>query len=109
LRRLFEGEWDVAALVRFHTAEKLLLLSHDPDRRVRLGRLVAAARDLEPREVAERYQRLFMEALRSHASVRRQCNVLQRVARSFRDRLDAAEVVELETLVDDFRRGLTPL
>lgn len=109
LREFFRGDWDPAALVRFHTAEKLLLLSHDPDRQARLGRLVSSARTLERGEVAERYQRLFMEALGSHASVRRQCNALQRVMRSFRDRLGEDEIAELETLVDDFRRGLTPL
>lgn len=109
LRGFFSGDWDVAGLVRFHTAEKLLLLSHDPARQERLGRLVAEAKRLDRDEVAAEYQRLFMEALSRRASVRRQCHTLQRVIRYFRNRLDATAIAEVETLVDDFRRGLTPL
>ena len=33
--------WTVGDLVRFHTSEKLLLLSHDPEGYRQLGRIVA--------------------------------------------------------------------
>ena len=50
--RLFAGRWNVGALVRFHTAHKLILMAHSPEAYRQLGRLVArragaAARELE--------------------------------------------------------------
>ncbi len=44
LRGLFSGKWNVGALVRFHTAHKLILMAHAPEAYRRLGRLVARAR-----------------------------------------------------------------
>ena len=43
-RTLFVGRWTVGDLVAFHTAEKLLLLAHDPERYRQLGPLVARAK-----------------------------------------------------------------
>ena len=44
LRDLFSGPWDLGALVRFHTAHKLILMAHSPKAYQQLGRLVADAR-----------------------------------------------------------------
>ena len=38
------ARWDRGALVRFHTAHKLILMAHSPEAYQQLGRLVAAAR-----------------------------------------------------------------
>jgi uncharacterized protein YbbK (DUF523 family) len=40
LRDLFDRPWDLGALVRFHTAHKLILMAHSPEAYQRLGRLV---------------------------------------------------------------------
>ena len=37
LRGLFSGRWNLGALVRFHTAHKLVLMAHSPDAYQRLG------------------------------------------------------------------------
>ena len=50
-------------LVSFHTDHKLLLLAHDRKRYTEMGRLVAAAKELTPSVLYDRYQRLLMEAL----------------------------------------------
>ncbi len=41
LRDLFSGRWNPGALVRFHTAHKLILMAHSPKAYQQLGRLVA--------------------------------------------------------------------
>lgn len=111
-RRLKAGlraRWTVGDLVRFHTAEKCLLLAHDPQAYRALGRLVAGAKAAPRAELAERYPAEFLGALRALATRRKHLNVLQHMQGHFSERLDAAERAELTALVADFGRGLLPL
>ena len=109
LRRLFAARWTVGAVVRFHTAHKLLLLAHAPEAYRQLGRLVAGARDISRRELAQRYIDGFMRALAQLATAQRHTNVLQHMAGYFKHRLDAASKRELADTIADYRRGLVPL
>jgi len=109
LRGLFASRWTVGDLVRFHTAHKLLVLAHAPERYRRLGRLVAGARGVARRNLEQRYVSGFMDALAELATTRRHTNVLQHMAGYFKDRLDAASKRELAGTIDDYRRGLVPL
>jgi uncharacterized protein YbgA (DUF1722 family) len=109
LRSLFASRWNVGALVRFHTAHKLQLMAHSPKHYASLGRLVAGATELPRAELAERYAREFMEALRHHATARRNVNVLQHVCGYFKKRLDDADRREVAQLIEDYGRGLLPL
>jgi uncharacterized protein YbgA (DUF1722 family)/uncharacterized protein YbbK (DUF523 family) len=109
LRTLFHGRWSVGDLVRFHTAQKLVLLAHDPRACPTLGRLVARAKGLAREAVARSYERGFMEALARLATPARHANVLQHIAGYLRAGLDAASRAELQGLIDDHRNGLVPL
>lgn len=109
LRSFFGARWDVGALVRFHTAHKLQLMAHSQKHYAELGRLVAGARDLAREELRDRYERGFMEALRHHATARRNVNVLQHVCGYFKKRLDEADRREVAHLIEDYGRGLLPL
>ena len=109
LRTLFSGRWNPGALVRFHTAHKLVLMSHSPDAYQRLGRLVAGARSLPRQDVERRYTTAFMAALTVIAIPRRHANVLQHMAGYFKNTLDRASKVELLAAVEDYRRELVPL
>jgi len=109
LRGLFASRWTVGDLVRFHTAHKLLVLAHAPERYRRLGRLVAGARGMARRNLEQRYVAGLMDALAELATARRHTNVLQHMAGYFKDRLDAASKRELAGTIDDYRRGLVPL
>ena len=107
LQRFFRGRWTQASLVQFHTAHKLLLMAHAPEGYRRLGRLVAAPgrrSDLE-RDYAEE----FMRTMTTVATRRRHTNVLQHMAGYFKKRLDTASKAELQSTIDDYRHGLTPL
>jgi uncharacterized protein YbgA (DUF1722 family) len=109
LRRLFARGWRLGALVRFHTAHKLTLMAHSPEAYRELGRLTANARAARRDTFAAAYTSAFMAALSVVATRRRHTNVLQHIAGSFTNALDAASKRELLDTIEDYRRGLAPL
>jgi len=109
LKDLFSGRWTVGDLVRFHTAEKMLLLAHDPEAYRHLGRLVARAKAMPRQELAARYGELFMAGMARKASAGTQTNVLMHMAGYFKDLLPPMEKQELHESIADFRKGLVPL
>ena len=109
LRRLFRDAWNAGSLVRFHTAHKLILMSHSPDAYRRLGRLVASPRTSSRAALQRRYSEEFMRAMAGTATPGRHTNVLQHMAGYFKEQLDAASKAELQSTIEDYRRGLVPL
>jgi uncharacterized protein YbgA (DUF1722 family)/uncharacterized protein YbbK (DUF523 family) len=109
LRALFDSHWTVAALVRFHTAHKLLVMAHSTDAYQQLGRLVAGARSTAADAIERSYSDQFMAALSCVATPRRHTNVLQHMAGYFKQRLDRNSKAELLAAIEDYRRQLVPL
>jgi len=109
LRALFDSAWTVGALVRFHTAHKLIVMAHSPEAYRELGRLTAEAAGRARADVARRYEQGFMKALTVIATPRRHTNVLQHMLGYFKDRLDRASKAELAAAIEDYRRELVPL
>lgn len=109
LQTLFRARWKLGDLVRFHTAEKLLLMAHDPQTYRDLGRLVAAGKRNSRRELEQRYRERFMQGMRRLATTRRHCNVLQHMQGYFKRDASTGDRRELEQVIDNFRRGLVPL
>lgn len=108
-RDLLAGGMTAAGLVAFHTGHKLLLLSHSPELYRQMGKLVAQAGKLPPAELAAQYQQLLMKAMRLHASVRKQVNVLHHLLGYFKRQLSADEKQEVLELIEHYRRGAVPL
>jgi uncharacterized protein YbgA (DUF1722 family)/uncharacterized protein YbbK (DUF523 family) len=106
---LFGGPWNLGALVRFHTAHKLILMAHSPRAYQEIGQLVGRARKVPRKELAQRYTEAFMKALAVIATARRHTNVLQHMAGYFKDQLDRTSKAELAAAIDDYRRELVPL
>jgi len=109
LRTLFDGRWTVGSLVRFHTAHKLILMSHSTTGYEKLGRLVAGASRVERRHLEQRYATGFMSVLATIATRRRHTNVLQHMAGYFKRVLDPESKEELLATIDEYRRELVPL
>jgi uncharacterized protein YbgA (DUF1722 family) len=109
LRDLFSGKWNVGALVRFHTAHKLILMAHSQDAYQRLGRLVASAKTISAKVLERGYTESFMAALTAIATPRRHVNALQHMVGYFKDRLDRDSKAELLGAIEDYRRALVPL
>jgi uncharacterized protein YbgA (DUF1722 family)/uncharacterized protein YbbK (DUF523 family) len=109
LKDLFHGRWTVGDLVRFHTAEKLLLLAHDTEGYRQLGRIVAKAKATSREELPGLYGEIFMRAMAKPATPGKQTNVLQHMAGYFKDSLPDDEKAELHDAIRDYRRRLVPL
>src|SRR5512137_1443010 len=109
LKDLFRGRWSLGDLVRFHTAEKLLLLAHDTEGYRQLGRIVAKGKETPREELSARYGEIFMRSMGKPATPGKQTNVLQHMAGYFKDALPADEKAELHDAIRDYRRRLVPL
>lgn len=97
-----------AALVRFQTRNKLLIMAHSPAAVVELGRLVAGSR-ADPVEAARAYEARFLAALGEMATVPRHVNVLQHMQGYFKDHLEDDEKKELAGVIGDYQKELLPL
>lgn len=106
---LLRGGASKQALVRFHTVHKYLLLSHSQPHYQALGRLVGQAARYRYKELALKYGALFMNGLAVKATVRKHVNVLQHIVGYFKGRLEPEAKVELDSVIADYHRGLTPL
>ncbi|MBU5636780.1 DUF523 and DUF1722 domain-containing protein [Geomonas sp. Red69] len=102
-------EPDLGKLVRFHTCQKLLVMSHSTQLYRELGALVAKGKELPLPELLERYQGLYMKALELHATVKKQTNVLMHIMGYFKKELTAEEKHELVQLIGQYHDGLVPL
>jgi uncharacterized protein YbgA (DUF1722 family)/uncharacterized protein YbbK (DUF523 family) len=109
LCRLWRGRWKIGDLVRFHAAHKYLLLAHSPKDSGELGRLVAAAKGVDRKELRATYDAQFMAALSKIATQAKNTNVLQHILGFFKKELDGPSRQELLGHVQDYRRGLVPL
>jgi uncharacterized protein YbgA (DUF1722 family) len=109
LRALFTPRWTAGALVGFHTAHKLLVMSHSTVAYRQLGRLVARAQEMPRAEVEREYTRTFIEAVATPSTAAQHANVLQHMAGYVSRRLDAGARRELAAAIDDYRTGRLPL
>jgi uncharacterized protein YbgA (DUF1722 family)/uncharacterized protein YbbK (DUF523 family) len=109
VRALFSGALNTGALVRFHAAHKLQLLSHSRAGHDQLGRLVAGAAQVPRALLASTYEREFMQTLAKPATRGRHVDVLMHALGHLKKLIDAADRDELLSSIDGFRRGLVPL
>ena len=96
-------------LVSFHTQHKFLILSHSQKHSRILGKLVAAAKSISPKQLYPQYQALFLEALKLKTTVKKNINVLQHMMGYFKKQLSADEKQELLETFDQYREGYIPL
>ncbi len=109
LRNLFRGNWNVGALVSFHTVHKLILMAHSPNAYQSLGRMVARAQGVPAKDLESRYTEAFMAALTTSATASQHTNVLQHMVGYFKNHLDRGSKAELLTAIEDYRSALVPL
>jgi uncharacterized protein YbgA (DUF1722 family)/uncharacterized protein YbbK (DUF523 family) len=108
-RHTLAGRKSIGRLVAFHTAHKLLMLSHSTKHYREMGKLVAQAKGHKTNEVYARYEALLMEGLRLRATVKKHTNVLQHMMGYFKKQLTADEKQELLEVIRDYHDGLLPL
>jgi uncharacterized protein YbgA (DUF1722 family)/uncharacterized protein YbbK (DUF523 family) len=108
-RETLAKQWSMAALVDFHTREKLLLMSHSPKHNQEMGRLVGEGKQMPAGELYDRYEALLTEALALRATVAKHTNVLMHIMGYFKQQLSADEKQELLELIANYRSSSLPL
>ncbi len=106
---LLEQDPSAGGLVRFHTAHKLTLMSHNPNYYRQLGRLVAAAGNSPWEQLADEYGSQFMQVLKLKATPGKHANVMHHLMGFVKKQLVPADKEELLGLIEDYRHGLVPL
>jgi len=96
-------------LVDFHTRHKLLILSHNPKHHQMMGKLVAQAKAISPKELYDQYQSVLMEALQLKTTPKKNANVLQHMMGYFRDQLSPDEKQEILEIIELYRNEYLPL
>lgn len=108
-RRLVNEGLTPAALVKFHTQHKFLILAHDQAAYRSLGPIVADAGKGNLEERAGEYVTRLMAALSKHASRRDHANVLTHMAGFFKKQLDDRDREELADAIESFRLEEVPM
>ena len=106
---IMEGTKQARRLMDFHRANKLLLMAHSPKLLKEMGSLVAHAKEMPPRELVERYEKLLMEAMALKPTPAKHENVLMHIMGYFKKDLGADEKQELLEVINHYKRGLIPL
>jgi uncharacterized protein YbgA (DUF1722 family) len=108
-RQLVASGITSAALVRFHTAHKFVVLAHSERLYRELGRLVARAGSENLALLAEVYINTLESALAQPATRKRHANVLQHLMGFLKHELDREAKRTLCRLVENYRVGQLPL
>ncbi len=96
-------------LVDFHTRHKLLIMAHSPEVYRQMGKLVARAGEREIEALYDDYLALLMKGLRLKTTTAKNTNVLQHGLGYFKKQLSADEKQEMLSVIDSYRKQLTPL
>jgi len=100
---------DLGRLVEFHTAHKLLIMSHGTRPYREMGTLVAQGKSLNGEELFRAYEEMFMKALALQATVKKQTNVLMHIMGYFKRVLEPGEKRELLEVINRYHDHLLPL
>lgn len=109
LQNLFDHRYSRGKMVRFHTAHKLLLMSHSPKHYKELGKLVADVKRYSPSEMREKYSTVFMDGLGYKTTTKKNVNVLYHILGYLKQVLTASEKKDILQVIDDYHKELTPL
>jgi len=96
-------------LIAFHSAHKLLIMSHSTEIYRQAGKLVARAGELEPELLYGQYQQLLLKGLRLKATIPKQVNVLHHILGYFKKQLSPDEKQEALEIIERYRGRLVPL
>ena len=108
-RELLAQGKSAGGLVDFHTRHKLLIMAHSPEIYRHIGKLVARAGTTDPEKLYDDYLALLVKGLRLKTTTAKNVNVLQHGLGYFKKQLSADEKQEMLTVIDNYRKQLTPL
>ena len=98
------GQW-----VKFHTQHKFLLLAHSRKHYDELGELVAHSKTIKPSELKKKYGELFMAALTSKSTPKKNTDVLLHMMGFLKKLLTKIEKEDILSTIEDYRSEILPL
>ena len=108
-REVLQERRSLGNLVRFHTGNKLLLLSHSQKHYRAMGQWVAHGKESGVKELYAQYETMLLSAIQLKTTVKKNVNVLQHMMGYFKKQLSSDEKQELLDDIFDYRAGLIPL
>lgn len=96
-------------LMTFHSAHKLIAMSHEQNRARDLGRLIAEVRTDNIDSIAQQYIVDLMACLKIVATRGNHVNVLQHIQGYLKHKLDSDDKRELVETIETYRQGRVPL
>lgn len=106
---LHHGRVTRNAVIQFHHAQKYLLLAHSRRHYHMLSQLISKTTQYTPKQLADAYGPLVMQAFSVKTSVRKHLNVLQQLATHLKSPLSPKAFSDLQGVLHDYHQGLVPL
>lgn len=103
-KRFRRGDW-----VKFHQDNKFLLLSHGRRFYQELGQLVAHIKDYKPGEFKDIYSDLYMQALSSKTSTRKNTDTLMHILGYLKKQLSSEVKSSILQEIESYRCNIHPL
>lgn len=99
----------VNAILEFHRRHKLQIrIHHEPSMRV-LGRLLANLKGVDLEPIAKEYFEIFMGALKKNVGRPQQANLLYRIQKHMKRKLDKKEKAKVMDSIEQYRQGIVPM
>jgi len=112
-RQLIARKKTLGGLVKFHTQNKLLLLSHSQPLYRTSGKLVAQGKEVKKKDGTDalfnQYEALLLKTLDLKTTWKKNINVLLHIMGFFKKTLTPDEKQEMLTLIDRYGEGHVPL
>ncbi len=96
-------------LIDFHARHKYLLMAHHVPSYKEAGRLLAEPNRQNPLQQAEDYITILMQGLNHPMSRKGYSNALSHIKGYLKRRINSAERMSLDTVIEQYRRGELPL
>lgn len=98
----------VGKLMSFHTAHKMQLMAHNPEKFRKLGRKVALVKKDQLNNFLIEYATDFMDTLNTRASLKKQTDVLYHLLGYFKKEITSEEKQEFIKLVEQYKKQMIP-
>lgn len=108
-RRFLENRNTAGGLISFHTAHKLLILSHSRKHYDAMGRLVAGGGNGDLGSFFSEYEMMLVEAMRFKPTRKKNTDVLMHAMGYFKKVLNHDEKQELLEIIENYRMERVPL
>src|SRR5574340_207304 len=108
-KKFLGSEAKIKDLVSFHTAHKLLILSHSIRHYRLLGSMVAGGENYKKEKLHSEYIFNLMDGLKLLSTAKKNTNVLHHILGYFRKTISSDEKQELLEVIEHYHKGYAPL